>query len=101
MIHVIASLRIKEGRVAEFIEIFRANMPNVLKEQGCIEYLPTIDVPTGLPPQDLNEHGVTVVERWACLGDLRAHLSSRHMLAYGKQVKDLVENTSLKILRDA
>jgi quinol monooxygenase YgiN len=101
MIHVIASLHIKPGRVAEFVEIFRANIPNVLKEQGCIEYLPTIDLPSGLPPQELNSKVVTIVEKWDSLDDLRAHLSAPHMLAYGEQVKDLVEEKSLKILRDA
>jgi len=27
------------------------------EEKGCIEYVPTIDVPTGLPPQELNNNG--------------------------------------------
>lgn len=101
MIHVIASLQIKEGRIAEFVEIFKANIPNVLKEQGCIEYVPTVDVPTSLPPQELNGNAVTIVEKWNRLDDLLAHLSAPHMLAYGQQVKDLVVGKSLKILRDA
>ena len=44
MIHVLASLQIKAGQVAEFIEIFKDNVPNVLKERGCIAYAPAIDV---------------------------------------------------------
>jgi quinol monooxygenase YgiN len=55
MIHVIASIHIKEGRLAEFIDIFKANIPHVLKEKGCLEYEPTVDLPSGLPPQELNE----------------------------------------------
>ena len=50
MISVIASIHIKDGQLDEFIEIFKSNMPAVLGEKGCIEYLPTVDMPTGLPP---------------------------------------------------
>ena len=101
MIHVLASLQIKEGHVAEFIDIFKANIPNVLKEQGCIEYAPAIDVPTGLPPQALDKNLVTIVEKWESLDDLLAHLSAPHMLTYGERVKDIVVDKSLKILQNA
>jgi quinol monooxygenase YgiN len=60
MINVVASIHIKEGRLSEFIEIFKSNIPNVLEEKGCIEYVPTIDVPTGLPRQELNDNVVTI-----------------------------------------
>lgn len=101
MISVIASIQIKEGRLAEFIEIFKSNIPNVLQEKGCLEYRPTIDLPTGLPPQELNRNTVTIIEKWESLEDLRTHLSAPHMLAYSQNVKDLVESRSLKVLKDA
>ncbi len=101
MIHVIASLQIKDGLLSEFIEIFKANVPNVLKEQGCVEYVPTVDVPAGLAPQELNGKVVTIVEKWDTLPDLLAHLVAPHMLAYGEQVKDMVEKKSLKVLSAA
>ncbi len=101
MINVIASIHIKEGRLSEFIEIFKSNIPNVLEEKGCIEYLPTIDVPTGLPPQELNNNVVTVIEKWGSLEDLQAHLKAPHMIAYKGKVKDLVDKVSLKVLMEA
>ena len=101
MINVLASIYIKEGRVSEFIEIFKSNIPNVLEEKGCIEYVPTIDVPTGLPPQELNDNVVTIVEKWESLEDLQAHLSAPHMVAYGENVKAIVEKVSIKILKEA
>lgn len=101
MIHVIASIHIKEGRVAEFVEIFKSNIPHVLEEKGCIEYAPTIDVPTDLPPQELNGNVVTIVEKWDSLEDLRAHLSAPHMLSYQEKVKDIVEKVALKVLERA
>lgn len=101
MINLVASLRIKEGRISEFIEIFKANIPNVLQEKGCLEYMPTVDVPTGMAAQDLNPNVVTVIEKWACLEDLQAHMTAPHMLVYAEAVKDLLEGRSLKILRQA
>ena len=101
MINVIASIRVKEGRRAEFLDIFKANIANVLQEKGCLEYVPTIDVPTGLPPQVLNEQVVTIIEKWQSLEDLRAHLAAPHMLAYRIAVKDIVADVSLKVLAEA
>lgn len=101
MINVIASIQIKEGQLSEFIEIFKSNVPNVIAEKGCIEYVPTVDVPTGLPPQKLNINVVTIIEKWDNLEDLQAHISSPHMLAYKEKVKNLIEKMSLKILKEA
>ncbi len=100
MINVIASIQIKEGRLPEFIEIFKSNIPKVLEEKGCIEYVPTIDVPTGFPPQELNPNGVTIIEKWASLDDLMAHLSAPHMIEYKEKTKDLVEKMSVKVLEE-
>jgi quinol monooxygenase YgiN len=101
MINVIASIHIKEGRLSELIEIFKSNIPNVLEEKGCIEYVPTIDVPTDLPSQVLNNNVVTIIEKWGSLEELQAHLSTPHMLAYKEKVKDLVDTVSLKVLGEA
>ena len=75
-------------------------MPYVLKEKGCIEYMLTIDVPTGLPPQEMNKNVVTVIEKWSSIENLKAHLSAPHMLKYRERVKDLVEKLSLKVLKE-
>ena len=101
MINVIASIHVREGRLSEFIEIFKSNIPNVLEEEGCLEYVPTMDVATNLPPQELNKNVVTIIEKWRRLEDLLAHLSAPHMIAYKKQVKDLVVKVSLKVLEKA
>jgi len=50
--------------LSEFIEIFKSNIPNVIEEKGCIEYVPTIDMPTELPPQEMNKDVVTIIEKW-------------------------------------
>lgn len=101
MVHVLAALTIKEGHLAEFIEIFKANVPKVLEEKGCIQYVPTIDVPGNLPNQVSDRNIVTVVEEWETLDDLIAHSKAPHMLAYGEKVKDILVDVSLKILTPA
>ena len=101
MINVIASIHIKEGRLSEFIEIFKTNIPKVLEEKGCVEYVPTIDIPTGLPLQKLNNNVVTIIEKWGSLEDLQTHLTAPHMLAYKEKVKGFVDNVSLKVLTEA
>ena len=101
MIHVLASLQIKEGHLAEFIDFFKANVPNVLKENGCIAYAPAIDVTSGLSVQVLDANLVTIVEQWNSLDDLRAHLAAPHMRTYEQRVKDIVVGKSLKVLQNA
>jgi quinol monooxygenase YgiN len=101
MINVIASIHIKDGHVSEFIKIFKSNVPNVLAEKGCIEYVPTVDVQTGLPIQELDENVVTIIEKWDSIEDLKAHLSAPHMREYHKEVEDLIEKVSVKVLEPA
>ncbi len=101
MINVIASIRVKAGRVSEFLEIFKSNVPSVKKEKGCIEYVPAIDVDSGLPSQDLDENRVTIIEKWESLDALHTHLRTPHMLAYREQVKDMVEGLSLTVVEKA
>jgi quinol monooxygenase YgiN len=100
MINVIASIQIKEGQLSNFVEIFKSNIPKVLEEKGCIAYAPTIDVPTGLPVQELNSDVVTIIEKWNGLEDLMAHLSSPHMIVYREKTKTLVEKMSVKVLEE-
>ena len=87
--------------MSEFIEIFKTNIPKVLEEKGCVEYVPTIDIPTDLSPQELNNNVVTIIEKWRSLEDLQAHMTAPHMLAYKEKVKDLVDKVSLKVLMEA
>ena len=100
MISVIASIHVKDGQIDKFIEIFKSNMPAVLGEKGCMEYIPTVDMPTGLAPQELNENVVTIIEKWGSVEDLMAHLSSAHMLEYKEKTNDIVESMEIKVLKE-
>ena len=101
MIIVLASIRVKPGKRAPFLEIFKSNVPSVLAEKGCIEYAPTVDFPSGFPNQALDENIVTIVEKWESLDALKAHLASPHMNAYREKVKGIVAGMELKVLEQA
>ncbi len=101
MISVIASIRLRTGERSRFLEIFRANVANVRREDGCIEYFAALDIDAGLPGQELDEDTVTIIEKWRDVDALRAHLKSAHMLAYKEQTRELVESRSLRVLREA
>lgn len=102
MIHVIATIELADGKREAFLEEFHRIVPLVRAEEGCLEYGPTIDVATGLaaqaPPRD---NVVVVVEKWASLEALRAHLVAPHMTAYRPRVKDLVVGVNLQVLQPA
>jgi quinol monooxygenase YgiN len=101
MIHVVATIRVMEGGMPQFLQHFKDNVPNVLAEEGCIEYRPTVDLDAGLPRQVLAANVMVLIEKWTSLEALRTHLTSPHMLAYREKVKGLVLDTSLKVLQDA
>jgi len=101
MIYVLAAVHLKEGASEKFLEIFKANISAVRAEEGCLEYVPTVDVETNLPPQQLDPTVVTIVEKWESVEALHKHLQAPHMLEYRNKTKDLVENTILKVLTEA
>jgi len=101
MIHVIASITVKDTQLESFIEIFKANIPNVMKENGCIEYSATMDIETDVAIQQTDKNVVTVIEKWESLSHLKAHFTAPHMLDYKSRVDDMVETVSLKILQDS
>jgi quinol monooxygenase YgiN len=102
MIHVIATITVKPGKRAAFLEEFHRLMPAVHAEAGCIEYGPTVDVESGLTMQGPRRENVAViVEKWASLDALKAHMHAPHMAEYRTRVKDLVEGVTLQILAPA
>ncbi len=101
MINVIATVQVKKGKVQDFIKLFKTIVPLVRAEKGCINYFPAVDLKTGLPPQEIDENVVTIMERWESLEDLMAHISAPYMEAHLEKEKDLVVKSSIKILKEA
>ena len=102
MIHVIASVRVKTGMLDQFLELFKSTARHVKEEKGCIQYIPAVDIASGLPPQILDANVVTIIEKWESLDALRNHLVTPHMKAFFEKRKDMVEGGSLlKVLQEA
>lgn len=101
MIHVIASITVKAGARADFVELFKSNVPNVLQEYGCIEYFPATDVNADMPIQAFDENVVTVIEKWETMAALQAHRDAPHMLTFREKAKDFIETVSAKVLENA
>ena len=102
MIHVIATIELKPNSKEAYLNVLRNNLPNVKAEKGCVSYDPTVDVDSGLPIQiGMREDVVTIVEAWENLDALQAHLKTSHMAAYREEVKDLVNQVSLQVLKPA
>ena len=98
MIYVIARSVLKPGKRDEFLKIFKANVPNVLAESGCISYTPCIDVEIG---RGTDENSVTIVECWESPAHLKAHLATPHMKKFMDDVRDLRESSNLSVVTPA
>jgi quinol monooxygenase YgiN len=99
MIHVIAVVTAKPGKRAEVLEHFRANVPAVRAEKGCIEYGAAIDADPALPVQTkYGQDAFVVVEKWESMDALSAHAVAPHMKAYGAKTKDLLASRVIHIL---
>lgn len=99
MIHVLATIELHPGRREDFLAEFHQIIPAVRQEAGCLEYGATIDLATDIAAQpELRPNTVVVVEKWASVDALKAHLVAPHMVAYRPKVRDFVAATRLQIL---
>lgn len=103
MIYVAATIELKSEEVrGEFLKIFKANVPAVKAEKGCMMYEPTLDLASGLPAQRrVSKSVVTIVEGWESMAHLSEHLKAPHMASYREKVKDMVKSVALNVLEPA
>ena len=102
MIHVVAIITAKPGQRAAILEAFRANMPAVHAEKGCIEYGPAVDAEgVGGFQARFGEDTFLVIEKWESLDALKAHAASPHMAAYAAKTKDLIASRVIHVLSPA
>jgi quinol monooxygenase YgiN len=102
MIHVIAVITAKPGKREEILRHFRANVPNVHAEKGCIEYGAAVDAENALPLQTKwGADTFLVIEKWESMDALKAHAAAPHMAAYGAKTKELIASRVIHILSPA
>lgn len=102
MIHVIAVITAKPGKREEILGHFRANVPAVLAEKGCIEYGPAIDADPALPvAAKYGPDTFLAIEKWESMEALKAHAAAPHMAAYAAKTKELIASRVIHILSPA
>ena len=102
MIHVIAIITAKPGKRDQVLGHFRANVPAVRAEKGCIEYGAAVDADPALPVQTkYGPETFVVVEKWENMDALKAHAAAPHMAAYGAKTKELLASRVIHILSPA
>jgi quinol monooxygenase YgiN len=102
MIHVIATIRTAPGRREEVLRVFRALVPQVHAETGCIEYGTAVDLPNVVDGQpEARPDVITVVEKWEDPAALRAHLAAPHMVEFRTAVKELLAGVEIRVVSPA
>ena len=102
MIHVLAMITAKPGMREQILEQFRANMPAVHAEQGCIEYGPAIDAEgMGKIQTPLGGDSFVVIEKWESLDALKAHGAAPHMAAYAAKTREMIASRVIHVLTPA
>ena len=98
-IHVVAVITAKQGMREKILEAFHQNSPTVHEEQGCIEYIATIDAnDAGVLQTKFGDDTFVVVEKWESLGALKDHATSPHMGEYAQKTTDLIESRIIHVL---
>ena len=96
MIHVVAILTTLPGQREAVLTEFRAILPTVHAEEGCIEYVPVIDV-AGTNDQ-FGADTFVVIEKWSSLETLGAHAKAAHMAEYGAKVGPMMASRAVHVL---
>ena len=99
MIHVIASIHVPADKVSRLAKIYSAFVPLVLLEEGCLEYTPTVDYPTSLTRQVMDDTVVTVIEKWTDIEVFKAHINMPHSVQFRKDIEGIVDEVSIKVLK--
>ncbi len=98
-VHVVAIITAKTGMRDQVLEAFRANVPVVHAEKGCIEYGATIDAEgVGGRQTKFGDDTFVVVEKWESLDALKAHAAAPHMAAYAAKTKDMIASRAIHVL---
>jgi quinol monooxygenase YgiN len=102
MVHVLAVITAKPGMRDQILEAFRANVPAVHAEDGCIEYGATIDHDdAGAIQTKFGDDTFVVVEKWASLDALKAHGAAPHMAAYAAKTRPMIAERVIRVLSPA
>ena len=99
MIHVVAVIAAKPGLRNTILEAFRANVPAVRAEDGCIEYGAAVDTENAPALQtQCGADTFLVIEKWRDIDALKAHAAAPHMAAYAAKTREHIASRVIHIL---
>ena len=101
MIQVVVEIVAKAGHREIVLNAFKANVPAVHAEQGCIEYAAFVDAAGFGSLAPYGGDTFVVIEKWESASHLKAHAKAPHTLAYQAKVKDLIESRTIHVLAPA
>lgn len=102
MIHVLAVITAKPGMRDAILQSFRANVPAVKAEKGCIEYGAAIDADNAPALQTKwGPETFLVIEKWESIDALKAHAVAPHMAAYAAKTREMIASRVIHILSPA
>lgn len=96
MVHVLAIITAKPGMRAQVLAAFNANAPAVRAEEGCIEYVATLDAPG--TPTAFGPDTFVVVEKWSSAETLKAHGATSHMASYRERTAGMLAGRTIHVL---
>jgi quinol monooxygenase YgiN len=102
MIHVVAVITAKPGMRENILQHFRAIVPAVHAEQGCIEYGATVDADNAPALQTKwGPDTFVVIEKWASMDALNAHAAAPHMAAYAAKTREMIAGRVVHVMSPA
>lgn len=97
MIHVLAIITAKPGMREQILTHFRANVPAVKAEAGCIEYGAVVDAEPAMLAQ-WGPDTFVVIEKWESREALKAHAAAPHMAAYAAKTKEMITERVIHVM---
>jgi quinol monooxygenase YgiN len=97
MIHVLAIITTKPGLRDQILTQFRANVPAVKAEKGCIEYGAAVDL-EGMGTAKFGPDTFVVIEKWESADALKAHSAAPHMAAYAAKTREHIASRVIHVL---
>ena len=90
-----------EANKADYIAQTKEILDTVRREAGCIEYRLLGDAETDWEkPQRFGERTLWMLEKWASVNSLKAHLETPHMKAFGPKVSGMRSSSTFHVLED-
>ena len=90
-----------DANKADYIAQTKAILSAVRREDGCIEYRLLGDCDTDWEkPQRFGDRTLWMLEKWASVNSLKAHLETPHMKAFGPKVSGMRSGSTFHVLED-